>query len=98
LSKTKIDSIFCTSDEIAVGVINALRDNGIRVPEDIDVMGFNNVYLASVFYPKLTTISQPIYDMGSIGMRMLIKMINKEKLEERNYILPHELIERDSCK
>ncbi|MFC0904092.1 LacI family DNA-binding transcriptional regulator [Clostridium sp. MT-14] len=98
LNKAKIDSIFCTSDEIAIGVINALRDNGISVPDDIDVMGFNNIYLASIFYPKLTTVSQPIYDMGSVGMRMLIKMINKEELKEINYVLPHELIERDSCK
>ncbi|MHC6181335.1 LacI family DNA-binding transcriptional regulator [Clostridium sp. JNZ X4-2] len=98
LNKTKIDSIFCTSDEIAIGAINALRDKGIKVPEDIDVMGFNNIYLSSIFYPKLTTVSQPIYDMGSVGMRMLIKLINKQELEERNYVLMHELIERDSCK
>ncbi|MEY7999370.1 LacI family DNA-binding transcriptional regulator [Clostridium sp. Mt-5] len=98
LNKTKIDSIFCTSDEIAIGAINALRDKGIKVPEDIDVMGFNNIYLSSIFYPKLTTVAQPIYDMGSVGMRMLIKLINKQELEERNYVLLHELIERDSCK
>ncbi|MCI1944928.1 LacI family DNA-binding transcriptional regulator [Clostridium luticellarii] len=98
LNKTKIDSIFCTNDEIAIGAINALREKGIKVPEDIDVMGFNNIYLSSIFYPKLTTVSQPIYDMGSVGMRMLIKLINKQELKETNYILPHELIERDSCK
>ena len=95
---TNIDGIVCASDEIAMGAINALRDNGIRVPEDVNVIGFNDIDSASVFYPKLTTISQPMYDMGSIAMRMLIKLINQKTLEEGHYILEHKLIERDSCK
>lgn len=98
LAKTKFDSIFCASDELAFGAINALRDKGIKVPQEVDVIGFDNIYFASVFHPKITTISQPMYDMGSVGMRMLIKTINKKELEEKNYILPYELIERDSCK
>lgn len=98
LEQGKIDSVFCASDEIAMGAINALRDKGLRVPEDIDVIGFDNIYSASIFYPKITTISQPMYDMGSVGMRMLIKIINKQEVEDKNYILKHELIERDSCK
>lgn len=98
LEKEDIDSVFCASDEIAMGAINALRDNGINVPQDVDVIGFNNIYLASVFYPKLTTIAQPMYDMGSVGMRMLIKTINKEPLEKEHYVLNYNLIERDSCK
>ncbi|MCH5138996.1 substrate-binding domain-containing protein, partial [Clostridiaceae bacterium UIB06] len=86
------------SDEIAMGAINALRDNGLRVPEDIDIIGFDNIYSSSIFYPKITTIGQPMYDMGSVGMRMLIKIINKQEVESKNYILDHEFIERDSCK
>lgn len=97
-NKKDIDAIFCASDEIAMGAINALRDKGIKVPEDIDVMGFNNIYSADIFYPKLTTVAQPMYDMGSVGMRMLIKSINKEELEKQNYVLDYEIIERDSCK
>lgn len=98
LDKVDVDAIFCSSDEIAMGAINALRDRGIKVPEDVDVMGFDNIYSASIFYPKLTTVAQPIYDMGSVGMRMLIKLINNQKMDNTNYILPHQLIERDSCK
>ncbi|WP_368489497.1 LacI family DNA-binding transcriptional regulator [Clostridium sp. BJN0013] len=98
LDKVEVDSIFCSSDEIAMGAINALRDRGIKVPEDVDVMGFDNIYSASIFYPKLTTVAQPIYDMGSVGMRMLIKLINNQKMDNTNYVLPHQLIERDSCK
>ncbi|MDT8717246.1 LacI family DNA-binding transcriptional regulator [Clostridium sp. 19966] len=98
LQKTKFDALFCATDEIAMGAINALRENGIRVPEDVDVVGFDNIYSSSIYYPKLTTIAQPMYDMGSVGMRMLIKSINKKELGEKNYVLPYELIERDSCK
>ncbi|WP_125154597.1 LacI family DNA-binding transcriptional regulator [Clostridium rectalis] len=94
----RFDAVFCTSDEMAMGVINALRDKNIKVPEEVDVMGFNNVYEASIFYPRLTTISQPMYDMGSVGMRMLIKIINKEPINKEHYVLNYQLIERDSCK
>jgi LacI family transcriptional regulator len=98
LSRTEVDAIFCTTDELAMGAINALRDKGIKVPEEVDVIGFENIYTAALFYPRLTTVSQPMYDMGSVGMRMLIKIVNKKELEEKNYILPYEIIERDSCK
>lgn len=98
LEKTEIDAVFCASDELAMGAINGLRDKGISVPDEVDVIGFDDIYTASLFYPKLTTVAQPMYDMGSVGMRMLIKLINKKELEEKTYILPYELIERDSTK
>ncbi|MDP4179215.1 MAG: LacI family DNA-binding transcriptional regulator [Bacillota bacterium] len=93
-----VDAVFCSGDEIAMGAINAFREIGKNIPDDIDVIGFDNIYSASIFYPKLTTIAQPIYDMGSVGMRMLIKIINKKSLDKNHYTLPYELIERDSCK
>ncbi|MBZ9684955.1 LacI family transcriptional regulator [Clostridium estertheticum] len=95
---TKVDAVFCASDEIAMGVINALRDRDIKVPGDVDVMGFDDIYSASIFYPKLTTVSQPMYDMGSVSMRMLIKSINNLVVEEKHFILPYKIVERDSCK
>lgn len=99
LRKSKdIDALFCVNDEVAMGAINALRDNNIKVPEDIDVIGFNDTYGAEFFYPRLTTMAQPLYDMGSIATRMLIKKINNEPLEKKVFVLDYELIERDSCK
>ena len=98
ISEAKFDSVFCSSDELAMGVINALRESNIKVPEEIDVMGFDNIYVSSIFYPKLTTIEQPMYDMGSVGMRMLIKVINKKPLEIEHIVLDHLIIERGSCK
>lgn len=98
LEKTSVDAVFCTEDEVAMGVINGLREKGIKVPEEVDVIGFDNIYSSSIFYPKLTTVAQPMYDMGSVGMRMLIKLITNSELDIKNYILDHEIIERDSCK
>lgn len=97
-SKKKFNGVICASDETAIGVINGLRDNGIRVPEDVSVIGFNDNYIASIFYPKLTTISQPSYDMGSVAMRMLIKLLNNKELEVSQYTLDYALIERESTK
>lgn len=98
LDRAKFDAVFCGSDELAMGVINSLRDNGIKVPDDVDVFGFDNIPTAAIFYPKITTIEQPMYDMGSVGMRILIKIINKQKVEQEHYVLDYRLIERDSCK
>lgn len=98
LSQAKVDAVFCGSDEIAMGVINGLRDHKLRIPEDVDVMGFNNVAEAQIFYPKITTINQPMYDMGSVSMRMLIKMLKDEPIEEKQIVLDYQLIERDSVK
>lgn len=97
-SGKEVDAVFCASDELAMGVINALRDRSIKVPENIDVMGFDDIYSASTFYPKLTTVAQPMYDMGSVSMRMLIKTINNLKVEEEHFVLPYRIVERDSCK
>ncbi|MFA9397277.1 MAG: LacI family DNA-binding transcriptional regulator [Clostridiaceae bacterium] len=98
ISKNDIDAIFCVSDEVAMGAINALREKKIKVPEDVDVIGFDDIYVASIFYPKLSTVSQPMYDMGSVGMRMLIKKINNQDLEEEQFVLDYELKIRESCK
>lgn len=97
-SGKKFDAIVCASDDIAMGAINELRENNIRVPEDVSVIGFNNNFAGSIFYPKITTITQPSYDMGSVAMRMLIKLLGKKELEEKNFVLDYKLIKRDSTK
>lgn len=92
----KFKGVVCASDDIAMGAINALRDNGLEIPKDVSVIGFNDNYAASIFYPKITTISQPTYDMGSVAMRMLIKLLNKKEIDNPHYVLEHQLIERES--
>ena len=94
----KFEGVVCASDDIAMGAINALRDNNLEIPKNVSVIGFNDNFAASIFYPKITTVSQPTYDMGSVAMRMLIKLLNKQELEKSHFVLDHELIERESTK
>ncbi len=79
-----------------MGVINGLRDKNLRVPEDVSVMGFNDIYEASIFYPKISTVAQPLYDMGSSSMRILIKKLRKEPVDQEHIVWPYQIIERDS--
>lgn len=97
-NNVSFDGVFCTCDELAMGAINALRNNKVNVPEDCEVIGFNNILMSSVFYPKITTIDPSSYDLGSIGMRMLLKIINNEHVDNFNYVVPHYLVERESTK
>ena len=90
------DAVFVTGDESAIGAINAIFDAGYKVPEDISVAGFNDVKLASIYRPKLTTVHQPLYDMGAVAIRMVIKMINGDNLEEKKVELPYKIVERES--
>lgn len=91
-------AIFATSDDMAVGAMNALVDNGFKVPEDVSVVGFYDTKLSSLFRPKLTTVKQPIYDMGAVAIRLLIKLIKGEEIQDNMVYLPHSLVIRDSCR
>ncbi len=91
-------AIFATTDSMAFGAINCLIDNNFKVPEDVSVVGFNDIKLASIYRPKLTTIRQPIYDIGAVAIRVIIKKIKGEQTDENVFTLPHELVERDSCR
>ncbi|AGK98486.1 LacI family DNA-binding transcriptional regulator [Clostridium pasteurianum] len=91
-------AVFAASDEIAIGAINCIYDFGYKVPEDISLIGFDDIELASVFRPHLTTIRQPIKKIGQGATEMLIKILNNEKIENYDEILDHELIIRQTTK
>src|SRR5690625_488352 len=91
-------AVFVASDEMALGVIHGAQDRGLVVPKDLEVLGFNNTRLATMVRPTLSTIIQPMYDLGAVAMRLLTKYMNKEEVEESNVILPHRIVERDSTK
>ncbi len=76
-------SVFVASDEMALGVIHGAQDRGFRVPEDLEVFGFDNTRLATMVRPTLSTIVQPMYDIGAVAMRLLTKYMNKEEVEEK---------------
>jgi len=94
----KPTAVFVASDEMALGVIHGAQDKGFNVPEDIEVFGFNNTRLATMVRPTLSTIIQPMYDLGAVAMRLLTKYMDKEEVTESRDILPHRIVERNSTK
>ncbi|MBH0230176.1 catabolite control protein A [Halobacillus yeomjeoni] len=94
--KEKATAVFVSSDEMALGVIHGAQDQGLKVPEDLEVFGFDNTRLATMVRPTLSTVVQPMYDIGAVAMRLLTKFMNKEEVTEQNVILPHRIIERNS--
>ena len=100
-SETKPTAIFAISDITAIGAIRGIKEKGLKVPEDIAVVGFDNTSIASMYDPKLTTISQPRYELGKITMEILLEQIQDKKKEgqtmkvKKDY-LEHELITRES--
>ncbi|MFP3359785.1 substrate-binding domain-containing protein, partial [Planococcus sp. SIMBA_143] len=91
----KPTAIFAGTDEMALGVIHAAQDNGYNVPEDFEVVGFDNTRLATMVRPTLSTVVQPMYDIGAVAMRLLTKLMNKETVEEQTVVLPHRLQHRN---
>ena len=88
-------ALFCISDVLALGALQAARERGLRVPEDLSVVGFDDVEYAVMFQPHLTTIRQPGYELGRAAGEMLLKQIQGGAGGQVRY-LPHQLIERDS--
>lgn len=91
-------AIFAGSDELALGIIHGLQDQGVQVPTDVEVVGFDNTRLATMVRPTLTSVVQPMYDIGAVAMRLLTKFMNKEKVDDQNVILPHQIMRRNSTK
>ncbi len=89
-------AIFAATDEMAIGAIHCLQDAGLKVPEDVSVIGIDNSRMASMVRPLLTTVAQPMYDIGAVSMRLLTKLMKKETVENAKVTLPHELIVRQS--
>ena len=90
------DAIFATSDVLAIGVIKGLIRKGRRVPEDVAVIGFDDIPIASYFNPSITTIAQPKYDIGALAMKQLLKQIKTGSKDPKKIVLEHDLIIRES--
>ncbi|MBJ6363262.1 catabolite control protein A [Paenibacillus sp. GCM10012307] len=94
----KPTAVFSATDEMAIGAIHAILDFGLKVPDDISVISVDNSRAASMVRPQLTSVAQPMYDIGAVSMRLLTKLMKKESVEQAKVVLPHELITRQSVK
>jgi len=90
-------AVFAGNDVMAMGVVKAAKSQGLKVPEDIAVVGFDNIKFSEIFEPALTTIEQPFFEMGKRSMELLLQQINGEKLTRLKHVLNARLTIRDSC-
>ncbi|MEN3203002.1 MAG: LacI family DNA-binding transcriptional regulator [Atribacterota bacterium] len=93
-----VEAVFAGNNVIAVGVIRAARELGVRVPEDLALVTFDDFDLLSALFPFLTAAKQPAYTIGAIAVEMLLERIRGEKIRERReVVLRPEIIIRKSC-
>ena len=81
-----------------MAVVNAAIDNGIQVPDEMDVIGMMNTSYALICRPSLTSIHVPVYDMGALAVRLLTKILNEEEIEDKAVVIQHLLMPRDTTK
>ncbi|PVX82338.1 LacI family DNA-binding transcriptional regulator [Paraburkholderia unamae] len=91
------EAIFAVSDTLAVGVVNGLRSVGRRVPDDVAVVGFDDIALAARIDPPLTTIAQPMRELGETAARLLLRRLADPRASVPGVLLPHRLVIRESA-
>lgn len=98
LELQKVDGIYSANDTAAISAMQYLKANGVRIPEDIAVVGFNNDPISAVIEPSLTTIDQPDFEMGEIASSVLIQQIKSGEVKgkDQSVVLDIELIKRNS--
>jgi Transcriptional regulators len=92
-----ITAVFVTTDVMAIGASKAILSRGLRIPEDISVVGFDGIDYTQYFHPSLTTVKQPVEQMGEKSVDILFNLI-KNKQKHQHIVLETELLERESCK
>lgn len=87
-----------TDDELAAGIMNGMSDAGVKVPDKFEIITSNDTKLTEMVRPKISSITQPLYDIGAVAMRLLTKLMNNEDVNEKNVLLPYGLMKRESTK
>ncbi len=89
-------ALFCASDEMAIGAMQACREANLNLPRDMSIVGFDDIAFASFSHPRLTSVHQPRNAIGERVMLMMLNMLEEGGQEEGRTVLPHELVVRDS--
>jgi LacI family transcriptional regulator len=89
-------AIFAATDEVAAGVVEAARERALRVPQDLSVVGFDDTEVARLLSPPLTTVRQPLREMGRLALRTALRLAAGEELDSHHVELATELILRGS--
>jgi LacI family transcriptional regulator len=89
-------AIFAFNDNMAIGVMQAAHEAGLSIPRDLSIVGFDDVELSSVFVPSLTTVRQPLQEMGRVAVDLLHRLIGGQTLEAARLELATRLVVRCS--
>jgi LacI family transcriptional regulator len=93
------DAVFCANDAVAVGCLEVLAEFGVRVPEDVSVVGFDDTYVARTILPQLTSVRQPLREMGAHAVELLLERIEADEpngARPRQVVFPTEIVPRGS--
>lgn len=97
-NRQDVTAVFCTADIMAAGIIEGLRNNNKSVPNDISIIGFDDLPISSYIFPKLTTIRQENELKVKKSVQLLMELIKGERVEQNSLILDVNIVERDSVK
>lgn len=92
----KPSAVFAANDEMAIGIIKTLKQHSLNVPDDIAIVGFDNVKLSEIIEPELTTFAQPTYEIGGKAMELLLKLMKGKEVKTNRVYLKGEILERKS--
>ncbi|WP_441002924.1 LacI family DNA-binding transcriptional regulator [Pseudocolwellia agarivorans] len=95
-NKLKFSALVCANDEMASGAMKYAREHGFNLPEDLSIVGFDNVSFANYLYPKLTTIDNPTNEMGKMAAKLVLKTVYKQKNIKTHNIFEPKVIMRKS--
>jgi LacI family transcriptional regulator len=92
-----LTALFAQNDRMAMGALQALRERGLQVPQDVAVVGFDDIPSAPYFCPPLTTIHHPFYELGRVSVQVLIDLIDGRSAPPEPIRLDTKLVVRRSC-
>lgn len=92
-----VTALFVVSDEMAIGAIRAANDLGYRVPKDVSVLGFDGIQMGAYVVPSLSTVHQPIDEIGTRAARMLLRLMEGTGTPVQSIVVPHRIVSRESC-
>lgn len=95
--KKRPTAVFCVNDFVAIGAIKTAVDQGVNVPNDISVVGFDDIPLSHHFIPEITTVSQEAHELGRTAIQVLQKLMSHEKVKKHTIIEPKLLLRQSSA-
>ncbi|MBS4204320.1 LacI family DNA-binding transcriptional regulator [Lederbergia citrea] len=97
IPKKDFTALFAANDAMAIGAMKAAKKLGYKIPRDLAIVGFDNIKMASIFEPELTTLAQPMNELGHKSMELLLESMENKQVEKKRVVLKTELIIRKSC-